>query len=86
MIRTLAIDPCLEPGLRLGRGVIIDASNHAPSPWTDALRVTLDDAVLRDSTEAVGKLHRCWSERVPAVVELRCDVDELRAPETNLAF
>src|SRR5438105_1033997 len=85
MIRRLA--EASEPGTaaRLGRGVIIDASSGAPSQWTDASRVTIDDGALRDSAEALDALHRCWSERVPLVVELCCDVDELRAPETNLA-
>jgi len=85
MIRCLA--EVFESGTaaRLGRGVVIDASSVAPSPWTGASRVTIDDAVLRDPTEALDELHRSWSGRVPVVVELRCDVDELRAPETNVA-
>src|SRR5437879_766878 len=78
MIRHLA--EASEPGTaaRLGRGVIIEASSGAPSQWTDASRVTIDDAVLRDSAEALDTLHRYWSQRTPVVVELCCDVDELR--------
>src|SRR4051812_15714149 len=85
MIRSLVSDPSLMPELRLGRGVIVDASSGAPSQWTDASRVTIDDAVLRASVEALEALDLCWSQRVPVVVELGCDVDELRAPETDLA-
>ncbi len=84
MIRGLAEPTELDTVARLGRGTIIDSSTGAPSQWTVAPRVTIDTG-LRDSAEALDVLHRCWSERIPVVVELCCDVDELRAPETEPA-
>src|SRR4051812_31224081 len=74
-----------ETVFRLGRGVVVDALLGPPAAWAGACHVTINDAVLRASAEALGELHRCWSRRVPVVVELCSDVDELRAPETNMA-
>ena len=74
-----------EPGVvtRLGRGVIVGPGAAAPEPWAEASRVVVDDAVLRDPTNAIAALHGHWSGRVPVVVELRCPAEELRAPETD---
>ena len=74
-----------EPGVvaRLGRGIIVGPSGPVRDHWAGADRVVVDDAALRDPTEALGILHHHWSQRIPVVVELRCSPDELRAPQTE---
>jgi DNA helicase-2/ATP-dependent DNA helicase PcrA len=69
----------------MGRGVVVDASADAPQPWVDAERITIDDATVRDAAESLLALQRAWASRTPLVIGLRCDVDELRSPETETA-
>ena len=66
----------------LGRGVVINAGDPIPAPWVAAPVVVIDDAVLRDPADAVGRLHRAWSDREPVVVELAVDPARFRTPET----
>jgi DNA helicase-2/ATP-dependent DNA helicase PcrA len=68
---------------RLGRGVIVAADASAPDDWGDAARLVVDDGVVRDSAESLLHLQDAWARRSPVVIDLRCDVDELRAPETE---
>ena len=74
-----------EPGVitRLGRGVIVGPHAPASEHWAGAVRVVIDDAVLRDPTPALEMLHQHWSARIAVVVDLQCSADELRAPETE---
>jgi DNA helicase-2/ATP-dependent DNA helicase PcrA len=69
----------------LGRGVVVAAGADAPDGWSSAERVILDDAALRDPAAALELLQRHWSQRAPIVVEIACDVNELRAPESSPA-
>jgi DNA helicase-2/ATP-dependent DNA helicase PcrA len=46
--------------------------------WEDAPRVALERY-----DDAASELQTHWSSRTPVVVELQCDVDELRRPETD---
>src|SRR5690349_1454298 len=75
----------IETALRLGRGVIVAAGGEPPGAWAGAPRFTIDDGVLAAPSEMVDVLHEHWSHRVPFVIKLRCDANELRAPETNRA-
>ncbi len=68
---------------RLGRGVIVGPGAPAPGAWSEAERIVVDDAVLRDPAATIDALHGHWSQRIPVVVELRCPADELRAPEAE---
>src|SRR4051812_22688973 len=77
--------PTTDVVTRLGRGVIVSPAAPAPPPWTDAQRVVIDDAALHAPADTLTMLHRAWSSRTPVVVELRCDPNELRAPESNPA-
>ena len=71
------------PGpLALGRGVVIDAGDAIPAPWMSAPVLTVDEAVLRDPAEVVGRLHRAWARREPLVVELAVDPGRFRAPRS----
>jgi DNA helicase II / ATP-dependent DNA helicase PcrA len=63
----------------------VAASADAPEHWASAERVTIDDPALRAPEEALSALHRAWAGRAPVVVELRCEADDLRAPETEAA-
>jgi DNA helicase-2/ATP-dependent DNA helicase PcrA len=67
----------------LGRGVIVAAGAAAPALWSGAERFVLDDAALRDPVPLGAALHERWADRVPFVVDLQVDADELRAPETE---
>jgi DNA helicase-2/ATP-dependent DNA helicase PcrA len=66
----------------LGRGVVVAAGGAAPDGWADVPRAEIDDDALRDPGPLCDALQRAWAGRVPVVVDVRCDVDALRAPET----
>ena len=72
--------------LRLGRSVVVRASQKAPEPWHDADRLTIDSAVLTDPTrlaETVHDLTRRYVNRIPTVFVLDVDPEDLNAPETT---
>ena len=77
--------PDPEVAGRLGRGVIVAADAPAPEPWTGAPRILIDDATLHAPVDACDALHAHWSRREPVVVELRCDANELRRPDSENA-
>jgi DNA helicase-2/ATP-dependent DNA helicase PcrA len=66
---------------RLGRGVIVGASADPPGPWIDYDRIVVDDATLRDPSDALDMLQAHWSRREPVVVDLRVAAEELRRAE-----
>jgi DNA helicase-2/ATP-dependent DNA helicase PcrA len=68
----------------LGRGVVI-ADGEPPHGWQAAAVVVLDDAVLADPAEAVGRLHQAWATRTPVVVRLSVDPGRFRAPRSVTA-
>ncbi|MGH7732589.1 MAG: hypothetical protein ACREOE_02535, partial [Gemmatimonadales bacterium] len=70
------------PDPSLGRGVVVAAGQDAPAGWEAAPRIVVDEATLADPSAAVGSLHDAWARRQPIVVELACDPEALRAPET----
>ena len=67
----------------LGRGVIVESGEPAPEPWSEAPRIVLDDAALRDPHETVDRLHDLWSSRSPVVIDLRIPREALSAPERD---
>ena len=67
----------------LGRGVIVADGSPAPVAWGDAVRVVVDDDVLRAPAAAVAQLHGLWAARTAVVVDLRVPVEMLRASETD---
>jgi len=69
--------------MRLGRGVVVAAGAEAPPAWSGAPRVLIDDETVRAPADTLALLHRHWSQREPVVLELRCNVDELRAPQSS---
>ncbi len=75
--------PMPLPGpLPLGRGVVVLAGGAAPGPWASAPIVTIDETVLRDPRDMVGRLHRSWATREPYVIALDVDPARFRTPET----
>ena len=65
----------------LGRGVILESGAPAPEPWSEAPRVVVDDAVLRDPRDTVDRLHELWTSRTPVVIDLRVPREALSTPE-----
>ena len=67
----------------LGRGVLVAPGADAPAGWEDAPRTRIDDHTLTEPAAAIATLHHHWSQRIPVVVEVACDVNALRAAETS---
>ncbi len=82
---------------QLGRGVVVAPDAPAPvgwedmgwegmgwegMGWEDVPRLIIGPADLISPERAVSQLHDAWSARQPIVVELACDPEELRQPET----
>ncbi|HET8930693.1 MAG TPA: ATP-dependent DNA helicase UvrD2 [Acidimicrobiales bacterium] len=66
----------------LGRGVVVSTADATPAPWAASPVVTIDEAVLGDPVETIGRLHRLWATREPFVVALAVDPARFRAPES----
>ncbi len=66
----------------LGRGVVVAPGQAPPEPWSACARIVVDDDTLASPAAAVAALHDAWLRREPFVVELACDPDRLREPET----
>lgn len=79
-------DPTPAPAFpgpsQLGRGVVVGAGAAVPGPFGDVERVVVTDALLADPAPTVDRMYRCWLDRQPVVVELACDVAELRRDQT----
>jgi DNA helicase-2/ATP-dependent DNA helicase PcrA len=73
----------VNPPTHLGRGVLVAPGADVPAPWADAPRLRIDDHALASPTAAIATLQHHWARRIPIVVEIACDVNVLRAPETN---
>jgi DNA helicase-2/ATP-dependent DNA helicase PcrA len=69
----------------LGRGVIVGADGAAPSAWSGAARIVVDDTAVGSPATVVGRLHEAWAGRTPVVIELAVDPASFRAPERLLA-
>jgi len=76
-------DEHLDTALRLGRGLLVAPGGPVPDPWHGAPRVRIDDSALRNPNDTARTLHEHWARRVPQVVEIAVDPDELRAPERD---
>ncbi len=61
--------------------MIVTAGAPAPPAWAGADRLVVDDAGVADPAALVGALHRAWSTRTPAVIELAADPVRLRIAE-----
>ena len=70
----------------LGRGAIVEPGGElgaALARHWNADPVRVDDDVLADPTEAVGRLHADWAHRKRVVVELAVDREALREREAT---
>ena len=70
----------------LGRGLVVPPGAAVPEPFAEALRVTIDEAVLGSAQVAeamAAVLHEAWVERRRTVVELAVPVETLREPEVE---
>jgi len=70
----------------LGRGIVVLPGAAPPSPFADAPRVTVDEAVLASPpalAATAAMLHELWDGRRRVVVELGVPVEALRAPEVE---
>ena len=63
----------------LGRGVVVDAGDPVPAPWSGAPEIVVDGAA------AVDDLHRAWARRTPVVVRLAVDPATFREPSGDRA-
>lgn len=76
-----------SPGLpQLGRSVVIGPGASAPDAWADADRFLIDQGLLDDShrlEKTVDELQRRYVERVPTVVVLDVDPQDLARAETT---
>jgi hypothetical protein len=67
----------------LGRGAVVSSGAAAPPGLEDAPRVVVDAAVADEPAYAAAVLHHHWVHRLPVVIELACDNEVLRQPETT---
>ena len=70
----------------LGRGLVVLPGAAVPAPFTEAPRLTIDEAVLASPQvmEAMAAvLHESWAERRRVVIELAVPLETLRAPEAE---
>ncbi len=68
----------------LGRSVVILPRDPTPAAWAGAALVTVDAATLHDPGATVQRLHNCWVEREPLVIELAVDPAAFREPTSIL--
>lgn len=66
----------------LGRGVVTIGDGAVPAEWRDATVVQIDDTVLADPADVVGRLHGLWATRTPYVVRLWSDPARFREPRS----
>jgi DNA helicase II / ATP-dependent DNA helicase PcrA len=69
----------------LGRGVVVNAGDRVPQPWSGAPVVSVDDGTLADPSDTVARLHQAWASRTPVVVALGIDPGRFRAPVSYTA-
>ena len=70
----------------LGRGLVVLPGAARPAPFADALRFTIDEAVLASPpamAAMAAELHTAWDGRRRVVVELAVPLETLREPEAD---
>jgi DNA helicase-2/ATP-dependent DNA helicase PcrA len=70
----------------LGRGLVVLPGSAVAAPFTEAPRLTIDEAVLESPQvmkAMAAVLHEAWADRRRVVIELAVPAEALRAPEVE---
>ncbi|HET9548127.1 MAG TPA: ATP-dependent DNA helicase UvrD2 [Desertimonas sp.] len=72
----------IDPIAVFGRGAIVADGRPAPEPWAAAEVVTIDRSTLASPQAVVERLHGCWADRRPVVIDLLVDPAGFRVPSS----